>query len=433
MKHKLVFSIVLLSFFLAGCVPTSVNDSSVLSDDIQTIIVWGMFEDEQIVNTLIDEFESVNPDVVIEYTRWDKEEYFTRIAEVVQDGNPNTTPDIFLIHNTWVGNYSSYISNAPTSIFTYDDYENEFHGFLIQDFGYDGIVRGVPLWVDLWGLVYHKPYLLETGNTSIASNWNDFLKQAVAMTEKDENGIITRAGFSGGRSENVEFAFDVLNLLVLQSRDQPFTQESLSIPFTEDETESAKEAFDFYKTFGQGDNATWGNNLKLDTALFIEGKLASVILPTWRILDVIAFDEDRGLNLDLGTEQIPQLNPDTLPPVYYPTYWGFVVSKDSTKINQSWEFLRYLSNKQTQERYIELQIATGRPFPMISPRKDLLNVSREYPLLVAYVDSIESAYSWYMINGSKLREVYFGVLAGDNEIEEINIRFEDIEQNKNVI
>jgi ABC-type glycerol-3-phosphate transport system substrate-binding protein len=433
MKNKFLVGVLLFSLLLSGCLPQTEDDSNVLSGDTQKIIVWGLYEDEQIMKSLIDAFEDNNPDVDIEYTKWNKDEYFPRIVGVLQDGNPNTTPDIFMIHNTWVGNYSSYIANAPSSIFSYDDYSNEFHDFLMQDFGYDNTVRGVPLWVDMLGLVYHKPYLIESGNTTVATNWNDFMKQAVALTKTDEDGNITRAGFSAGQMENVEFSFEILNLLMLQSRNQPFTKDTLGIPYAENEVDSVKEAFVFYKSFGQGDNPTWNGSLKLDTALFIEGKLSSVILPTWRILDVLAYDKDRGLNLDLGTTQVPQLNPETLPPVTYPTYWGFVVAKDSTKVNRSWDFLRYLSTKQTQEKYMELQIASGRPFPMISPRKDLLNVYSEYPLLKSYIDSIPNAYSWYMINGTKLRQVYTDFLEGRGEIEDINNEFVDIEQNKNVI
>lgn len=434
MKKTLGIIVLLSLMLLSGCTVLEPEDrSDVLSDDIQKIIVWGMFEDDKNLKPLIDEFESNNPEYDIEYTKWDKEEYFDKLAEVLQDGNPNTTPDIFMVHNTAIGNYSSFIANAPNSIFSYNDFENEFHAFLGQDFGYNKVVRGVPLWIDMLGVVYHKPYLIESGNTTIAGNWNDFQNQAYAMTKTDENSNITRAGFAAGRMDNVEFSFEILNLLMLQSRNQPFTTESLAMPYEDSEALSVDEAFEFYKSFGSSSKSTWNGGFKLDTAFFIEGKLASIVVPTWRILDILAFDEAKGLNLDIATAQVPQLNPDTLPPVTYPTYWGFVVSRDSTKVNGSWEFLRYLSSKGTQEKYIELQIANGRPFPMISPRKDLLAVYEDYPLLKPYIESIPNAYSWYMINGSKLRSTYETILDGTNEIDQIKLELEDIEENKNVI
>ncbi len=338
-----------------------------------------------------------------------------------------------MISNTWVGNFESFITSAPSSTLSVDDMKNSFHNFVVEDFARNDVVRGVPLWVDLLALVYHKPYLLETGDTTISKNWNDFMTQAQNMTQYDENGLVERAGFSGGNSENVEFSFEMMNQLILQARSQPFDVESLGVPFNEDEKNAVSEAMDFYRTFSSTNNKTWDSNFKLDTAEFIEGDLASIVIPSWRILDIEAYDKDRNLNLDIEVAKVPQLNPDTLEPVYYPTYWGYVVSKESSKSSISWEFLKFITDRNQQEKYIQHQLDNGRLFPMISPRKDLLNISREYEYLVPYVDSIEKTHSWYMINGEKLEPVYDEVLNSSKSIDEIMITFESLDNDKNVI
>ncbi|MBD3363052.1 extracellular solute-binding protein [Candidatus Dojkabacteria bacterium] len=430
--YKLLI-ITICSFLLAGCTinPFDTKDeSNILSEGSSQIIWWGLFEDEENIQPLIDVYESENPDVEIVYTKKTKDNYLSEINTVLQDGNPNTTPDIFMIHNTTVGNYSEFISNAPASVISIDDYRSDFHDFVSEDFGYGAQVRGLPLWVDLLGVVYHRNLLLDTGDTVISYDWSSFLRQAENMTTLDEEEQIERGGFSAGTSSNVEFYFEVLNLLLLQARDTELTEEARAVPFMEEERDQIDEALVFYRSF---EDKTWNDQFKLDTAAFIEGDLSSIIVPTWRILDILAFNEERNLQLDLGVSQVPQLNPETSMQVNFPTYWGFVVSKDSTQKTQAWELLKFLGEKDTQELYMQTQIDNGRPFAMISSRNDLVSNQTDNEYLAPYIESIPYTHSWYMINGHKLKEVYAGVIDGGTTLDDLLEVFEDIKDNQNVL
>ena len=95
-----------------------------------TLIWWGLFEDEGTLEPLIQKFETENPGVDVQYVQKDKETYISEVNSILQDGQPNSTPDIFMLHNSWLHNYFTYISPAPESIYSFRipvrDYSSEF-------------------------------------------------------------------------------------------------------------------------------------------------------------------------------------------------------------------------------------------------------------------------------------------------------------------
>ncbi len=402
----------------------------IYGEQINQIIWWGLFEDSNNIDGLISEFKINNPSIDVVYTQKSKETYEDELKTNLQDGNPNNTPDIFMVHNTWVEAYSDLALSAPDSIFSAQEFEDRMHKFVSDDFLINGKVYAVPLWVDLLGLVYNKSYLTATGDTVIANQWNNFQTQASNMTTRDSQQVVV-AGFSAGSLTNTEFATEVLDLLFLQARSFPLSEESKLLPFVPGEATKAQDAITFYKSF-LSEPSTWNSSSKLDTALFVEGKLASVIVPTWRLHDIEVFNSTWNLGLDLGTAKVPQLNTTPDNQRTLATYWGYMVSSDSNNSNESWKFLKYLTEKSTQESYATSQISNGRKFVMLSPRKDLLPTKGGNLLLDPYIDSIASVVSWRHPNGSKVKVQYENILKGETNPEELLATISDMRENKSL-
>ncbi|MCA9385240.1 extracellular solute-binding protein [Candidatus Dojkabacteria bacterium] len=437
---RIVLSTIILAFFLAGCVsknevdpvvvsvPSFEDEGEIQGEDTTKLIMWGMFETDDNMQVLIDAFESENPEIEIEYVKKDKETYASELRQVLQDGNPNTSPDIYMIHNSWVENHLSFIATSPESILSTSDFEDEFHAFVAEDFAFGGSVRGVPLWVDLLGLIYNEEHLIDTGDTVIAEGWDTFIVQALNMTT--ESSEPPQFGFSAGNSENVEFYFDVMNLLFMQARTQPLTPEDREVLFAEGEQIALEDALLFYRNF-LSTNKTWNSSQKLDTASFIEGTTSSFIAPTWRILDILDFKEARNLDMLVRTAQVPQLNLGEDEKVTIATYWGYVVSDDSSNTNSAWEFLRFLTTKETQELYADTVVANGREFALLSPRIDQLTAQSDNVYLQPYVASIPYAMSWHMVNGQKLQEPYAQLLGNEIDFDDLLAIIDELRENSN--
>lgn len=434
MVLKKLFTIVFFTIFLSGCsfsLPANRGSGSVMGDETSKILWWGLFETEENISPLIQSFEEQFPEYQVEYRYWeDKEEYFSELNSVLTDENVNSTPDIFMIHNTWVGSHELYYIEAPEDIYSYSDFQSDVHEFVVEDFGFGEKLRGVPLWVDVLGMVYHKPYLVEQGFTSISLDFPEFKDQALKLNKLNEDGDFLRYGFSAGDTQNVEFGFEMLNLLFMQSRNLPLQDDARKVPFTDDEEDVIRESLLFYESF-IGQQATWDTDAKLDTALFIEGKLASIVVPSWRILDFLSYDLEYDLKMDIAISEIPYVGNQ----VNFPTYWGNVVSINSYKTDACWELLKFLNSKETQEQYIEVQKVNGRPFSMISPRKDLIDtqLSEDGEYLESYLNSLEYTHSWYMTHSQPYREDYQGLVSGDKTLEDVKETITYITENPDIL
>lgn len=110
-KIKKAIALLLLigmGFLLTGCTngddTTPNNNTSVVpSDQPITLIWWNLFETQENIQPLIDAYQTLHPNVTIEYAQKDLVDYQSSLDEVLTDNIPESTPDIFTIHNTWMG------------------------------------------------------------------------------------------------------------------------------------------------------------------------------------------------------------------------------------------------------------------------------------------------------------------------------------------
>ncbi|MBP9759141.1 extracellular solute-binding protein [Candidatus Dojkabacteria bacterium] len=436
-KLKNIVVLLIAVILLSGCnifngnsngeVINTIDDGRIQGDDASKVIVWGLFETGENLNPLFDSYEVAlkegddNLQINIEYVQKDEDTYGDDLDSVLNDVDPNNSPDVFMIHSSWLNKYKSKISNVPKEIIPESDVVNDFHSFLANDLIQNGQVVGVPLWVDMLALVYNRTYLLEdSGSTAISNDWNQFLIQAQNMTKYDESNKIIRSGFSAGQSENVEFSFELLDSLFLQARTKPLTSQTLNLPFGEDEKDKAQEVLDWYKSFSNGEKKTWDSSLKLDTALFIEGKLASIVLPSWRILDILQYKEEYDLDLDFAIAQLPQLNPSATDLVSYPSYWIYVVSSDSQNSLSSHKLLKFIVSDDGQNLYHDKVIENGREFSLLSPIKSIAETqANESEYLKPYFEATKNGLRWSMSDGEEIRLEYEKLIKGESTIESL--------------
>ena len=94
---------------------------------------------------------------------------------------------------------------------------------------------------------------------------------------------------------------------------------------------------------------------------------------------------------------VPQLAKDkpTDPDVTYATYWVEGVWKRSENRQAAWNFLKFLSTQEAQQKLYQnatTQRAIGEPYP----RVDMLPTLAQDPLAGAFVSQGGTAKSWYL-------------------------------------
>ena len=415
MKSKLKYLIlVILPFFLYGCGETNTTTPTPTPAPTQQIVLrwWGIYETQADVQPLINKYLAANPQVRnIEYIQkpinGNYGDYINTIDTAISD--KDLTPDIFMIHNTWAGKYANLVTKAPTDIIN-EAYFSDFYNVAKEDFFKGGAIA-LPEYMDAIAIIYDVNKLESIGYPKPSTQWPDFKTLAQKLTQKDSNGKITYGGFSAGFYDNVQFRFDMINLLMLVNSVTMTDTAGSSATFYRDENlDETNSAVQFYNDLG---NTTWSKYMKKDIAAFLEGDLAMYAAPSWRLIDILNYKKQYSLNLNVGVAEVPQLSNHS---AYWADYWGYAVSKTSPQSTEAWKFIKFLDEQANLTLLNNTVVTNGRPIGIIYPRKSMNTDLVNDKYLGPYVAALDKADDWFMYDGYKMKNAFELALGSTNNI-----------------
>ncbi len=447
-KLKLLVFIVLIGFVFVGCQPgtdgntdgNGQTDGSTPIDSTIRIQWWGVFWDPEVVQPLIDEYESQHSNIEIIYdNKWPGNDYLiaegvykTELERELFSNDPDRIPDIFMAKNTWAGNYDElYTSPAPVSAIDAATVEAAFYPAVTTDFVTDGNVNGLPLWMDTFAILYNKDLLEEEAVSVPDAEWIGFRNLARDLTRFDGS----QYGFAAGSADNVTFAPELLTILFFQN-DINMVNAAGQPVFAN--SGFAESTLDFFKQFTEASVVgSWSDNLGNDALAFLNGEVAMIFAPLWRYNDIVFFNDTYNLGLDIGIAGVPQL--DTTSPVNLASYWGAMVAKNRPQANRnaSWDFLVWITQKEQLRKLRVNDLAREiKPEGFLYPRSDMRSELLQSSTKIApYINALPNARSWYQIDGravnSVLREAIRGGDASDLAAAQSDIR--NIIENKGIL
>jgi len=369
MKKIILFTFIIL--FITGC--TQPNKQS----DKVTLEYWGVYEPLANMQEIINEYQTANPNVTINYTRKGLKEYKQQI--IARTGKENG-PDIFRFHNSWVPELRPYLSITPQTTQSALDFKTIFYPVVSTDLQANRGYYGVPLMYDGLGLYYNKQLFRERGLISPPETWKDVIESAKQL-RAPASGKLEISGIAMGSTENIENWSDIFGLLMYQQN------ASLSSPqSTKEETETA---INFYKQFIT-EHRVWDESTINSVEAFAQGKLAMMFGTSWTAFDIQAKNRD----LEFAVAPVPQI-PGTK--IGIASYWVEGVSKSSTTAEQteSWKFITHLASKDIQQRLYAIQGAT-RLFGQPPSRTDLADEVKSNQYFGGILETAPSARSLYI-------------------------------------
>jgi raffinose/stachyose/melibiose transport system substrate-binding protein len=129
-----------------------------------------------------DEYHTAHPNVTIEITVMENEAFKTKMATVIQSGDP---PDIF---QSWGGGVMNDYANAgmlrditPQLDANNKEWRNTFAPGALGVYAYKGKNYGVPWDMGMIGWWYNKALFAKAGITSFPTTWTDFLNDVKAL------------------------------------------------------------------------------------------------------------------------------------------------------------------------------------------------------------------------------------------------------------
>lgn len=396
------------------------------------LIWWNLFEPEANVKSIIDSYTAINPNVTIQYQQVGTgtesiDSYKARIINELNDQDILTSPDIFPISNGWSGSFEKLISASPSSVFSSTDL-TDFYPIIKQDFYKNGKLMAMPLYLDGLAVIYNKDRLKEQNLTVPNKYWSDFQTEAQMLTVKDKDGKIVKPGFSAYFYDNSQFAFDTFNMLMLQQGVKIYDANGNRVKL-ESQTE-AQEVIDFYNVFVNNSVKTWDQDQKSDIVQFLEGKLAMYIAPTWRIINILNYNKQYNLNLNIGIAKVPQLAAKT--EMSWPMYWGQTVSKDCRYPAEAWKFIKYLTQAEQLKKLNDNIIANGRPIGIIYPRLSMTKLIENDPYIGVYATSLLNASDWNMYDKDLMKTAFSKVVSEGLDIKKLDNAIDSVLSVKNI-
>ncbi|MFT7184240.1 MAG: multiple sugar transport system substrate-binding protein [Oceanicoccus sp.] len=421
---SLIF-VLLATSILPGCLRRKDTVEVVTQTESITLTVYGLFDSEDVYLPMIQQYESQNGLTNVVYKKFtNPDEYLELIINELAEGEG---PDIFMMHNSWFPKHYKKLTPAPSTTVDADTFNSLFvevtgEDLIIPDDEGVEQVWGLPLYVDTLALFYNKDHLEEAKpSTGEPSDTWEGIKSDVVLLNRDDQSFsrFERSGIAMGRSENILRAFDIMMLLLLQSKADFYSSDLTQVMF--DTSEAAVSAFELYASFGLPSNTNYSWNLYLadedsaeqEIATFAEGKTSMILGYTYAYEDIVnevAALERKGESAidinDIEVKEVPQIydpNSTTETREAYASYFVPVVSRTSEHSDEAWAFLVSMVSEDNLRTYYE---TTHRP----SALRSLISEQTVHPVYGVFASQVGYASGVPMVDPGVYEELFLAAI-----------------------
>ncbi len=413
--------------------------------------VWGVVDDVDVYQEIFNDYRVLHPNVSIRYRRLRLEEYESELVNALAE---DRGPDVFLIHNTWVGKYLPKIEPMPAETqvavrrvvgtvrkqevyqletnrsMSLRDYKNDFVDGAVRDTvrrvdvsedpntkQVEERIVALPLSVDTLGMYVNRDLLNAAGVATVPDTWGGFQEVVPQIARVDTQGQLIQYGAALGTAYNVERATDILTVLMMQNGAQmslddgtPVFHQIPSALQSVREEPPAYQAVSFYTDFANPikEVYTWDADQPNSLEAFVQGRLAFFFGYSYHLPTITS----RAPKLNLGIAELPQIAGN--PTVNFANYWAFTVSKKSDDSDVAWNLLNFMVQPEEMQKYLD---AAERP----AARRSLLPGQYEDENVGVFASQALTSRTWYLGDDpdtmeSALEVMVDTVLRGTEEI-----------------
>lgn len=353
MRNKFLTAILLVSLplLLTACTLKDLpvigrffNGSKVVNTTA-TLNMWGLWESPEVMDAQIQKYKTLYPNVTINY---DNRSVVSPslYKDTVKGRLPQTDiPDIIIVHNSWIPEIKEYLTPAPSSLISEQEYTQHFYPVSTQSAVIEGQVYAAPMYYEGLVLAYNKAHFAEINQTTPPTAWEEFRRLALNLTQTTKEGVYVRSGAAIGTADNIDFFSDILGLM--------FAQAGVAVP-NDLSSKAAQDALAFYTTFVKEDKV-WSNTLPEASTAFAQGKVSMIFTPSWNLFNIMKANP----TLEIGVAPVPQAQPGT--PVSWGSFWMYAVPKNGKSTEAAWQFINFLTQDE-QELDIFDQASKFRAF-----------------------------------------------------------------------
>jgi len=392
---KIFLAIFSFVFIAAGC---GGGGAGQVANGPVVLTFWKPFEDTERLQPLIDAYQAKHPNVTISFSKKDIKNYEGDLIDKLASGSG---PDIFSINNTWLPQYMDKVVPVAEKSWLIKDYKSAFVDVVVNDFTQGNKIYGTAMSVDSLALFYNKDLMGTVGIATPPKTWAELATDVQKIKRADSKGYFNRSGVAIGTSANVNRSVDVLYLFMLQQGVVPFTSEgqpSFANQLEKDGnyTIPGVSGLTFYTSFANPANTNYNWNTRSDYSIdaFANGRAAFLYSYAFNRQTIL----QKSPNLNFDVAPVPQPNLDN-PSINFANYWGEVVSKQSKNQAWAWDFLKFISSKESLDKYY----AQAK---VPSSRKDLIELQIQDPEIGVFAHANLTAKSFFKPHQVKIDDIF---------------------------
>ncbi|MDP3800500.1 MAG: extracellular solute-binding protein [bacterium] len=400
MRYKLIIFIVVGALVLLA-VSAFIFGKKPGANEKASLEFWGT-DPASYWTAIISAYQTANPNITIKYVQKNSSSYEKDFINSLASG---TGPDIVSINNTWLNKHLNKFSPMSGGLMSPQVFKEVFADVASTDLIRANRIYAIPFYIDTIGLYYNKSLFNNAGIINPPKTWDEFNEDVKQLTQKDGSGDFVRSGAALGTVANVNYASDILSLLMLQTGAPMLSADGKRASF--DTTVSlqgksfnpGESALNFYTSFALSSKPVYTWNARMPQAIeaFKTGASAMYLGYAKDLKQVTS-----SVN-NLGVAPVPQIKDSLKDSSYlninFASYQAGAVTGISTKKDIAWNFLFFVSTKNAQGSYVS---ASHLP----PARKDLISYTASDVALNVFAKQILTASSWAQPDDAEVKKIF---------------------------
>ncbi|RJR14150.1 extracellular solute-binding protein [Candidatus Parcubacteria bacterium] len=242
------------------------------------VIIWGTFDESAFRVVLRQAAEKDDRLMQVTYVQKDPLTYNAELTEALASG---TGPDLFFMRQDYAVRDKGKVFPIPYDRLSREQFQGAFVESADPYLSAEGILA-FPVLVDPFILYWNKDMLSTAGYANPPQYWDEITGMAKSITKRNDAGQILKSTISFGEYRNVNYAKEILSLLVLQAGGEVTATDTTGrlvaalVPRSGERTQAAESALRFYTGFADPSQIiySWSRAFPESRAAFGAGDLA---------------------------------------------------------------------------------------------------------------------------------------------------------------
>lgn len=428
----LLLVVSLSAVVLSGCLKKGTTGSTTSKVTPVQLVYYKLFDNEDIIKPMIQQYQSTHPNVTIKYKKFDNaDDYYKTILNELAEGGG---PDIFSVPNYWLKKNAKKISPMPQDKMSIKQFDDTFVSVAAKDLIFidprDGgqKIFGLPLSVDTLALYYNNDLYQDKvpSRGRPAPTWDGFKDDVYKLTKADKSfERFEVAGTAMGRSDNIARAMDILYMLMLQYKVIFYNDGLSQAEFSNQQAigpsgtsiNPAVEALDLYTSFGLASqkNYSWNEYMVESTSdvkemeAFARGKVATIFGYSY-LYTQIKDEIDQLKKQNVSVMNPASIKISAVPQVFDPAtstekrdafanYFVETVGRNTENSEVAWDFLTFITSKDNLAYYNQ---KTHAP----TSRRDLIDAQMQDPIYGVFAEQVGYAESLVIDDWDSYKNIF---------------------------